>query len=104
MDSDAFRLHVHNSIHAFGPADWSRLAGAENPFVQHEFLSALEDGRAVGENSGWSIAHLALYDTNNKLLGVAPHYLNTILMANIFLIKAGRMLLSGRAGHITQNH
>ncbi|MBL6597105.1 MAG: N-acetyltransferase, partial [Candidatus Puniceispirillum sp.] len=44
MDSDAFRLDVHNSIHAIDPADWNRLAGTENPFIQYDFLSALEDG------------------------------------------------------------
>jgi predicted N-acyltransferase len=75
MDRDAFRLNVHNSIHAIGSADWNRFAGRENPFIQYDFLSALEDGGAVGGTSGWNIAHLALQDTNEKLLGVAPHYL-----------------------------
>ena len=75
MDNDAFRLNVHNSIHTIGPADWNRLAGRENPFIKYEYLSALEDGGAVGQKSGWDIAHLALYDTKSKLLGVAPHYL-----------------------------
>ena len=75
MDNDTFRLHVHNSIHAIRSADWNKLAGTENPFIQYEFLSALEDGGAVGANGGWNIAHLALYDASNKLLGVVPHYL-----------------------------
>ena len=75
MDIDAFQIHIHNSIHAIEPAVWKKLAGTENPFVQYDFLCALEDGGAVGATSGWNIAHLALYDTNNKLLGVAPHYL-----------------------------
>ena len=60
MDNDAFRLHVNNSIHAIGAADWNSLAGTKNPFIQYDFLSALEDGGAVGANSGWNIAHLAL--------------------------------------------
>ena len=75
MDRDAFNLNVHNSIHAIDPVDWNKLAGIENPFIQYDFLSALEDGGAVGGTSGWHIAHLALCDTSNKLLGVAPHYL-----------------------------
>ena len=75
MDIDAFHLHIHNSIHAIEPAVWKKLAGTENPFVQYDFLCALEDGGAVGAQSGWNIAHLALYDANNELLGVAPHYL-----------------------------
>ena len=68
-------FHIHNSIHAIEPAVWKKLAGTENPFVQYDFLSALEDGGAVGADSGWNIAHLALYNTSNKLVGVAPHYL-----------------------------
>ena len=75
MDSEAFRLHIHNSIHAIDPADWKTLAGTANPFIQYDFLCALEDGGAVGATSGWNIAHLALCDTRNKLLGVTPHYL-----------------------------
>ena len=75
MESEAFNLRVHKSIHDIDPADWNRLAGTENPFIQYDFLSALEDGGAVGRTSGWHIAHLALYDTSNKLVGVAPHYL-----------------------------
>ena len=75
MDQNAFRLNVHNSIHAINPADWNKLSGTENPFIQYDFLSALEDGAAVGANSGWNIAHLALYNTRNKLVGVTPHYL-----------------------------
>ena len=75
MDSDALRLDVQNSISPIDPAEWNKLAGPDNPFIQHDFLRALEDGRAVGGNSGWDIAHLALYDADDKLVGVAPHYL-----------------------------
>ena len=75
MESEAFNLRVHNSIHDIDPANWNRLAGTENPFIQYDFLSALEDGGAVGGTSGWHIAHLALCDTSNKVVGVAPHYL-----------------------------
>ena len=69
------RLDVHNSISSIDSAEWNKLAGPDNPFIQHDFLCALEDGGAVGGNSGWDIAHLALYDADDKLVGVAPHYL-----------------------------
>ena len=75
MDSDALRLDVHNSISPIDPTEWNKLAGPDNPFIQHDFICALEDGGAVGGNSGWDIAHLALYDADDKLVGVAPHYL-----------------------------
>lgn len=75
MDSDAFTLRVHKTISSFTPGDWNRLAGPDNPFIQHDFLSALEDGGAVGGDSGWDSAHIGLSDASGKLVGVMPHYL-----------------------------
>ena len=75
MDSNALRLDVHNSISRIDPAAWNNLAGPNNPFIQYDFLCALEDGGAVGGNSGWDIAHITLHDKHDKLIGVAPHYL-----------------------------
>ena len=75
MDSDAFTLRVHKTISSFTPGDWSRLAGPDNPFIQHDFLCALEDGGAVGGDSGWDSVHIGLSDASGKLVGVMPHYL-----------------------------
>ena len=75
MDSDAFTLRVHKTISSFTPGDWNRLAGPDNPFIQHDFLCALEDGGAVGGDSGWDSAHIGLSDASGKLVGVMPHYL-----------------------------
>ena len=75
MDSDAFTLRVHKTISSFTPDDWNRLAGPDNPFIQHDFLCALEDGDAVGGGSGWDSAHIGLSDASGKLVGVMPHYL-----------------------------
>ena len=41
------------SIGTLDAADWNRLAGAENPFVRHAFLKALEDSDSVGAATGW---------------------------------------------------
>ena len=75
MDSDAFTLRVHKTISSFTPGDWNRLAGPDNPFIQHNFLCALEDGGAVGGENGWDSAHIGLSDASGKLVGVMPHYL-----------------------------
>ena len=75
MDSDAFTLRVHKTISSFTPDDWNRLAGPDNPFIQHDFLCALEDGGAVGGDNGWDSAHIGLSDASGKLVGVMPHYL-----------------------------
>ena len=75
MDSKAFTLEIKNSISEIDAAVWNSLAGADNPFVQHQFLSALEDSKAVGGSSGWEIMHISLSNSKGELVGVMPHYL-----------------------------
>jgi predicted N-acyltransferase len=50
------------------------LAGADDPFVEHAFLAALEHSRAVGAGSGWLPHHVVLRD-GDALLGALPLYL-----------------------------
>ena len=69
------------------------------------FLCALEDGGAVGGNSGWDIAHLALYDdTRNKLLGVAPHYLKHHSYGEYIFDHSWAHAYERAGGFIIQNH
>jgi predicted N-acyltransferase len=49
-----------DSIEAVDPGDWNRLAGADNPFLRHEFLLALERQGCVGRDTGWQPQHLLL--------------------------------------------
>ncbi len=55
---------------------WNRLAGDENPFLRHEFLTALERHGCVGEDSGWYPRHLLVY-AGERLVGAAPMYVKT---------------------------
>jgi hypothetical protein len=48
-----------------------------NPFVSHEFLSALEDSKSVGGRTGWQPRHLFAEDSEGNLLGGAPCYVKT---------------------------
>ena len=75
MLSDAFTLQVHKTINSFSPDEWNRLARPDNPFIQHDFFCALEDGGAVGGDCGWDSAHIGLSNASGKLVGVIPHYL-----------------------------
>ena len=56
---------------------WNHLLGKDaTPFLRHEFLSALEDCACVGGNTGWQVAHLAIYDSRDKNpIGLMPLYL-----------------------------
>ncbi len=49
----------------------------DNPFVSHEFLTALEDSRCVGGRTGWSPAYLLVEDDAGQLLAAAPSFLKS---------------------------
>lgn len=55
---------------------WNPLAGADNPFVSHEFLSALESTGCVGPGTGWQPAHLLAHD-GGQAVAALPLYLKT---------------------------
>lgn len=67
---------VVDSINAVAAADWNRCAGSGNPFVQHEFLRALEDSGSVSADDGWLPYHLLLHD-DAGVAGAAPMYLKS---------------------------
>ncbi|MBB4285015.1 GNAT family N-acetyltransferase [Roseospira goensis] len=58
-------------------AEWDACAGADNPFVSHAFLSALEDSGSVGPETGWRPQHLRIAAPDGSLLACAPLYLKT---------------------------
>ncbi|MBE2294584.1 MAG: N-acetyltransferase [Phycisphaerales bacterium] len=66
------RLHRLSELPA---AEWNALIPEQNPFLSHEFLSALERHGCVGEDTGWIPWHLVCRDNDGRLLGAAPLYL-----------------------------
>ncbi|MBV6489354.1 MAG: hypothetical protein GHHEDOFH_03335 [Pseudorhodoplanes sp.] len=48
-----------------------------NPFITHDFLSALEVSRSVGPRTGWLPQHLVAEDAGGQLVGVVPCYLKS---------------------------
>ncbi len=68
------RHTIIQSLEQVAAADWNRLAGEENPFTRHEFLSALERHGCLGEKFGWWPQHLLVYD-DSRLVGAVPMYL-----------------------------
>lgn len=66
-----------SSIDEIGAAQWNALANPSpetyNPFVSHEFLSALEASKSVSAETGWAPMHLVVEDAG-ELIGAAPLY------------------------------
>jgi predicted N-acyltransferase len=73
-DTDALTLTLHPRIADIAPAEWDSCAGADNPFVSHAFLSALEDSGSAGARTGWLPQHAALRDSGGHLVAAAPMY------------------------------
>ena len=53
---------------------WNRLVKSNNPFLKHEFLSALETHDCVGLSCGWQPQHIVIYD-GERLVGASPLYI-----------------------------
>jgi uncharacterized protein len=73
--SDAeLTVRIAPSVGSFGPEEWNALGGNDNPFVSHEFLTAMEDSGSVGPGTGWEPAPIAITDDAGRLLAAMPSY------------------------------
>ncbi|CAH0990374.1 hypothetical protein SIN8267_00466 [Sinobacterium norvegicum] len=62
-----------DSINAIDKALWNNTVNADYPFLQHQFLQALEDSGAVTTEKGWQPNHGLIYD-DERLIGIIPLY------------------------------
>jgi predicted N-acyltransferase len=53
---------------------WDACAGADNPFVSWDFLSALERSGSVGEGTGWQPLPLLIDGADGRIAAAAPLY------------------------------
>jgi predicted N-acyltransferase len=58
-------------------ADARSPAGRYNPFVSHEFLSALEASNSAVGRTGWQPQHLLAETASGRVIGAAPCYLKS---------------------------
>jgi len=67
------RLAIETSLSRVDACQWNALAG-EQPFVRHEFLSALHDTGCAAPDTGWAPYYLLLRRAD-QLAGAVPLYL-----------------------------
>ena len=75
MSDGGLAARVGGSVGAFDRDQWNALAGADNPFVSHEFLTALEDSGSVGPGTGWQPTPLVISEDGGPLVAAMPAYL-----------------------------
>ena len=68
-------IEVAASLSGIAAGNWNRLAG-DDPFLRHEFLSALHETGCASAATGWA-PHYLLLKENGRLAGAMPLYLKS---------------------------
>src|SRR5215218_1309017 len=58
------------------PAVWNALAGSDDPFLSHAFLSLLETSASVGGDVGWTPLPIVA-ERDGAIVAAAPAYLKS---------------------------
>jgi len=66
---------IYSGVGDIPAADWDRMAGDDNPFVGHAFLSSLEASGSVGKRTGWSPMPIVIEDDLGAPAAAIPAYL-----------------------------
>ncbi|KUO54132.1 MAG: hypothetical protein APF82_00475 [Sphingomonadales bacterium BRH_c42] len=74
MSTGALTVSIAASVGSIEREAWNALNGSGNPFVAHEFLTALEDSGSVGEGTGWQPAPIIITDDQDRLVAAMPSY------------------------------
>lgn len=72
--SDELIVRLAPSVGSLDRDQWNALGGERNPFVSHEFLSAMEDSQSVGSGTGWDPVPIVVTDKNENLLAAMPSF------------------------------
>lgn len=65
-------VRVARSLAEVDARDWNALAGPSDPFLEYEFLRALELSGAVGEGTSWEPRYVLAHDPRGALAGAVP--------------------------------
>ncbi|GMW05547.1 MAG: GNAT family N-acetyltransferase [Gammaproteobacteria bacterium] len=68
------KITIVESIDAVAAADWNRLLDTSQPFLRHEFLTALESSAAIGPGTAWLPRYLLAHEPDGTLSGALPLY------------------------------
>ena len=73
----SYIARIVENISDISAKDWNSLAGNENPFISHEFLTALEETDCATQRTGWLPHHLIIEDEKKKIIAASPLYIKS---------------------------
>ncbi len=71
---ESIDIRILSSVASVNADAWDELVGTDDPFVEHAFLSLLEQSGSVGRDSGWEPMHVTVW-RDERLVGALPLYL-----------------------------
>ncbi len=83
MSNDEFALSISisNDLSEVNRESWNKIANLENevydPFLDWDFLQALEQAGCATPETGWAPHHILVRDEGEQLVGACPMYLKS---------------------------
>jgi predicted N-acyltransferase len=77
MSGEPVIARLADGVSSFAPEDWDRCAGADDPFLSHAFLSALEDSGSATRQTGWRPLPIAIDGLDSRPAAVMPAYVKS---------------------------
>ena len=71
---DHFEIDVYNSISSLDKKLYNEIVDVDNPFLEYEFLDALEKSGCVGPHTAWNPRYIVLND-KDKIIGAITSYI-----------------------------
>ncbi|MFN2375379.1 MAG: GNAT family N-acetyltransferase [Candidatus Binatia bacterium] len=71
---EPLRIEIRESLTGIEAAAWDAMVGEDDPFLDHDFLAALEDTGVVGAGTPWQPRHVTAW-RGGQLVGAVPFYL-----------------------------
>ncbi|WP_394730519.1 GNAT family N-acetyltransferase [Altererythrobacter sp. GH1-8] len=70
----AYTVEIAAGVSGLDRDQWNALNHNDNPFMRHEFLSAMEDSGSVGPGTGWEPVPIVIRDAEGRLAAATPSY------------------------------
>jgi predicted N-acyltransferase len=77
MSAEPIVARIARGVADFPAEDWDRCAGADDPFLSHAFLSALEDSGSATAQTGWQPVPIAIDGLDGRPDAVMPAYVKS---------------------------
>lgn len=71
--SEPFRIELLPSLAGVDAARWNEMVGEDDPFLDFEFLAALEDSAVVGPGTSWQPRYVTAF-RGDRMVGAIPFY------------------------------